>query len=104
MWRTVAGIRCTVYHCEESTPGSETSESSALTFLAEIMRHPLWSAVRLGDSDEANVRGLQEIEISKIRVEICQRRSFMWQSFRFKHKGDEGHQGKLVPSGHAEER
>ena len=92
----MAGIFRTVYHCEESKPGCEMSESSALTFLAEIMRHPLWSSVRLGDSDEANVRRLEEIEISQIRVEICQRRSFMWQSFRFKHKGDEGHQGKLV--------
>src|ERR1700757_1363074 len=75
--RTVAGIRCTVYHCEESKPGCEMSESSALTFLAEIMRHPLWRSVRLGDSDEANVRNAENNNIGQINSEIRLGSSFM---------------------------
>src|SRR5581483_6049222 len=46
-------MRCTAYHVEASKSGFEICASSPETWFAEIIRQPLASSVRLGDSANA---------------------------------------------------
>jgi len=62
-------------HFEESKSGCDTRESPSVAFVAEVILHPCWISVTLGDSEEAEAF---EGEIAEI-MNTARRENNRWR-------------------------